>query len=126
MDVIEKRSVAKKILDGIRGKQIMLVVNETVLRELHRVRKWSVDVVVSKLDAIFGKKFGVIYDTPKGLWAHATKIKDRYALAHDGDVHILAHCRIDGYALLTRDGNMRRIASMEGVLAFHPKHVHRI
>ena len=126
VDILEQPSTAQKILRAIKSKQVALVVNETVLRELRRIRRWSVEVVSSKLGAIFGNRITVISESPEGLTDRAAKLKHQFELTHNGDVHILAQCRMSGYALITRDRNMRKVASMMGVLAFHPKHVDRL
>lgn len=126
VDILEQPSKGHKILRSIRDKQVMFVVNETVLRELRRIRRWSADVVLTKLGAIFGKRITVISKSPEGLLARADKLKRKYELTHNGDVHILAQCRMSGYALVTRDGNMRRVAFMMGVPAFHPKHIDKL
>ena len=126
VDILEQPSRGHKILRSIRDKQVMFVVNETVLRELQRIRRWSTDVVMNKLGAIFGNRIAVVSQSPEGLMARAAKLKRQFELTHNGDVHILAQCRMSGYALVTRDGNMRRVASMMGVLAFHPKHIDRL
>ena len=126
IDILENRSYNRKMVRAIRGKQIRLVVCETVLRELRRVRKWSEDVVLAGLEEAFGRERIVVSDPPKDLLTHAKELERRYEMAHNGDVHILAQCRMDGCALITRDGNMRQVASMMGVLVFHPKHVDRL
>lgn len=123
---MEQPSRGHKILRSIRDKQVVFVVNETVLRELQRIRRWSTDVVLTRLGAIFGKRITVVSKSPEGLMARAAKLKQQYELTHNGDVHILAQCRMSGYALVTRDGNMRRVAFMMGVPAFHPKHIDRL
>ena len=126
IDILENRSHNRKLVRAIRGKQVRLVVCETVLRELRRVRKWSEDVVLAGLEEVFGRERIVVSDPPKDLLTHARELERRYEMAHNGDVHILAQCRMDGCALITRDGNMRQVASMMGVLVFHPKHVDRL
>ena len=126
IDILENRSHSRKLVRAIRGKQVRLVVCETVLRELRRVRKWSEDVVLAGLEEAFGRGRIVVSDPPKDLLTHARELERRYEMAHNGDVHILAQCRMDGCALITRDGNMRQVASMMGVLVFHPKHVNRL
>lgn len=126
IDILENRSHNRKMVRAIRGKQVRLVVCETVLRELRRVRKWSEDVVLAGLEEAFGRGRIVVSDPPKDLLTHARELERRYEMAHNGDVHILAQCRMDGCALITRDGNMRQVASMMGVLVFHPKHVNRL
>lgn len=126
IDILENRSHNRKLVRAIRGKQVRLVVCETVLRELRRVRKWSEDVVLAGLEEAFGRGRIVVSDPPKNLLTHARELERQYEMAHNGDVHILAQCRMDGCALITRDGNMRQVASMMGVLVFHPKHAHRL
>lgn len=126
IDILENRSHNRKMVRAIRGKQVRLVVCETVLRELRRVRKWSEDVVLAGLEEAFGRGRIVVSDPPKDLLTHARELERQYEMAHNGDVHILAQCRMDGCALITRDGNMRQVASMMGVLVFHPKHAHRL
>lgn len=126
IDILENRSHNRKLVRVIRGKQVRLVVCETVLRELRRVRKWSEDVVLAGLEEAFGRGRIVVSDPPKDLLTHARELERQYEMAHNGDVHILAQCRMDGCALITRDGNMRQVASMMGVLVFHPKHAHRL
>lgn len=126
IDILENRSHNRKLVRAIRGKQVRLVVCETVLRELRRVRKWSEDVVLAGLEEAFGRGRIVVSDPPKDLLTHARELERQYEMAHNGDVHILAQCRMDGCALITRDGNMRQVASMMGVLVFHPKHAHRL
>ena len=126
IDILENRSHSRKLVRAIRGKQVRLVVCETVLRELRRVREWSEDVVLTGLEELFGRKRIVVSDPPKDLKTHAKELERRYEMAHNGDVHILAQCRMDGCALITRDGNMRQVASMIGVLVFHPKHADRL
>ena len=126
IDILENRSHGRRLVRSIRGKQIRLVVCETVLRELRRVRELSKDAVLTDLEKLFGRERIVFSDPPKDLKTHAKELERRYEMAHNGDVHILAQCRMDGCALITRDWNMRQVASMMGVLVFHPKHVDRL
>ena len=126
IDILENRSNSRKLARAIRGKQVRLVVCRTVLRELQRVRRWSEDVVLAGLARVFGRERIVISDPPKGLKKYAKDLEHQYEMAHNGDVHILAQCRMDGCALITRDRNMRRVADYVGVQAFHPKHVNTL
>ncbi len=126
IDIIEAPSRAQKMRAGIRGKQVRFVVCDTVLRELRRVRRWSADAVLAGLEKVLGRSRVVVSDPPEGLVPYAAELRRRYEMAHNGDVHILAQCRIAGCALLTRDGKMRQVASMVGVLAFHPEHVDKM
>ena len=126
IDILENRSYSKKVVRAIRSKQVRLVVCETVLRELQRVRQWSENVVLARLEEAFGRERITVSDPPQDLRAHADKLKSLYEMAHNGDAHILAQCRMNGCALITRDGKMRQVADMMGVQVFHPKYIDRL
>lgn len=119
--VIEDQGTAQHVRNALRGKAVRIILCETVLREISRVRAWSTRDVLVGLRRVFGENRVETANSPECLREEARRVRDGFEMAHAGDDMILAFCRIRGFALITFDRSMLKVARMLGVLAFHPK-----
>lgn len=121
IEVLEDRGTAQRMRQALKGKEVRIILCDTVLRETRRVRAWTDETVLAGLGRIFGEKRIAVVSSPDCLKVKARLVRDSFAMAHAGDDMILALCRMCGFALLTFDRCMLRVAFMLGILAFHPR-----
>lgn len=121
IEVLEDRGTAQRMRRVLGGKQVRIILCDTVLREIRRVRAWTDKAVLAGLGRIFGEKRVAVVGSPDCLKVKARLVRDSFVVAHAGDDMILALCRMQGFALLTFDRCMLRVAFMLSILAFHPR-----
>ena len=121
IEVLENQEMAQRVRHALKGKAVRIVLCETVLRELERVRAWSTGTVLVGLRRVFGEKRVETASSPERLHDEAQRVREGFEMAHVGDDMILALCRMRGFALITFDRSMLKVAQMLGVLAFHPR-----
>lgn len=119
--VLEDQETAQRVRRALKGKAVRIIICETVLREVRRVRAWSTGAVLAGLRRVFGEKRVETAVSPERLRDEAQRVRDGFEMAHAGDDMILALCRMRGFALITFDRSMLRVAQMLGILAFHPR-----
>ena len=56
IEVLEDRGTAQRMRQALRGKEVRIILCDTVLRETRRVRAWTDEAVLAGLGRIFGKK----------------------------------------------------------------------
>lgn len=119
IDIMEGKRSFHYLRAGLKGKPIVIVLCDVVLREVKRVRNLSKGCVVSRLRDVLGRKVQVIALTR--IQKEAAKgITKQYQTCHHGDNEILSFCRENDCVLVTRDRGLLRASDWSGVPAFHP------
>ena len=119
IDLIEKKGLACKLRASLKGKSVRLVLCDTVLDEVYRVRGLDADSIMRKVSRLLGKKVEISV-TDNAHRCLADSITSQYQLCHRGDNLILALCRARNFVLLTFDRLLLRICEFVGVVAFRP------
>lgn len=117
IDVIEKPIVASRLKAGLRGKSLKIVLCDTVLNEVYRVRGYVASFVISKISQILGREIEVSKMQDDDL---ASAISNQYAICHNGDNKILSLCQAKDFVLVTFDRMLLKTCQFVGVAAFHP------
>ena len=125
IDLIEKPQVAFGLKARLRGKSIKIVLCDTVLQEVQRVRGLSEKTIIEKITKILGRKIELsnIQQQDKEI---AKQITNQFQICHKGDNKILSLCQAKDFVLVTFDRMLLKACSFVGVAAFHPSMVRGI
>ncbi len=117
IDVIEKPKVASKLKASLRGKSIKIVLCDTVLSEVYRVRGYVASFVIAKITKILGREIELsnMEDGDKAI-----ALSEQFAICHNGDNKILILCQAKDFVLVTFDRMLLKTCQFVGVAAFHP------
>lgn len=119
IDVIEKPGTARKFKCSLRGKSVSLVILDTVLGEVKRVRGFTPRKIIGTVSARLGRQVEVVESDCSDL-QHAREITSQFQICHNGDNKILASCKAREMVLVTFDKMLRRTGEFLGVPVFHP------
>ena len=119
IDLMEKKCLARKIRALLRGKSVKIILCDVVLNEVQKVRRFSVDQIISQITRLVGKNVTVSF-TDDNQRAIADSITFQYQMCHNGDNLILALCQTKNYVLLTFDRMLLQTCGFVGVAAFRP------
>ena len=120
ISAFDERRFAARLRASLKGKQVGLVLCDTVLREIHRIRGMSSARVVRGLSKLVGKSVEVFSADGQDMKL-ARSVTDRYRFCHNGDNLILALCQARDFVLVTFDRMLLRACEIVGVMAFHPQ-----
>ena len=117
IDVIEKPNVASKFKASLRGKSVKIVLCDTVLSEVYRVRGYVSQYVISKISKILGRyiELSAMEDDNSAI-----TITNQFQICHNGDNKILSLCQSKNFVLVTFDRMLLKTCQFVGVAAFHP------
>ena len=119
IDLIEKPKVAFGLKARLKGKSVRIVLCDTVLGEVRRVRGLAARTVIEKIARILGRKVEISNTGSRDRDA-ADEITGRYQICHAGDNRILSICKARNFVLVTFDRMLLRACEFEGVPGFHP------
>ena len=119
IDLIEKSKFTHKFKKAIKGKQVSIILCDTVLDEVKRVRGLEAEQIVAKITQILNKKIE-IENTTKEQRSEAEQISTQYSICHAGDNVILSMCKLRDFVLVTLDRMLLRTCEFTGVVGFHP------
>ena len=125
IDILEKPSLSKKIRAGLHGKSIKIMLCDTVLKEVSRVRNLAANYVIKKIRSLLKREVNVTYIT-KEQNTEAQQVRDHYHICHNGDNKILSVCKANDYVLVTFDRNLLKTSEWIGVASFHPSRIRGI
>jgi predicted nucleic acid-binding protein len=117
IDVIEKPKVATKLKDSLRGKSIKIVLCDTVLSEVYRVRGYLPQYIIAKISKILGREIELSAMEDNNS---AIAITNQFQICHNGDNKILSLCQAKDFVLVTFDRMLLKTCQFVGVVAFHP------
>lgn len=117
IDLIEKPKVASKLKANLRGKSVKIVLCDTVLSEVYRVRGYVASFVIAKISKILGREIELskMEDSDS-----AKTITNQFQICHNGDNKILSLCQAKDFVLVTFDKMLLKTCEFVGVAAFHP------
>lgn len=116
---MDGRGTIARLRNALRGKRVGIVICDTVLQEVHHIRKIEPEKVVSRLSRMLGRKVEVLCAGREDRTL-ARSVTDQYHFCHHGDNIILALCRTRSYILITFDRMLLQACNIVGVMAFHP------
>ena len=117
IDVIEKPKIASRLKASLRGKSVKIVLCDTVLSEVYRVRGYIAQYVISKISKILGRDIELSAMGDDNL---AITITNQFQICHNGDNKILSLCQSKNFVLITFDRMLLKTCQFVGVAAFHP------
>lgn len=117
IDVIEKPKVAFNLKAKLKGKQIRIVLCDTVLNEVYRVRGLSSQIVIERISKILGRQ---IERSKIDEQNNSDEITKQFQICHNGDNKILSLCQAKDFVLVTFDRALLRASEFGGVAGFHP------
>ena len=117
IDVIEKPKVASKLKDSLRGKSVKIILCDTVLSEVYRVRGYLPQYIIAKISKILGREIELSAMNDDNS---AIAITNQFQICHNGDNKILSLCQARDYVLVTFDRMLLKTCQFVGVAAFHP------
>ena len=117
IDVIEKPKVASKLKASLRGKSVKIILCDTVLSEVYRVRGYVESFVIGKISKILGREIEL---SKMESDDSADIITNQFQICHNGDNKILSLCQTKDFVLVTFDKMLLKTSSFVGVAAFHP------
>lgn len=117
IDIIEKPKVASKLKANLRGKSVKIVLCDTVLSEVYRVRGYVESFVIGKISKILGREIEL---SKMESDDSADIITNQFQICHNGDNKILSLCQARDFVLITFDRMLLKTCQFVGVVAFHP------
>ncbi len=123
IDVIEKPKVAFGLKASLKGKQITIVLCDTVLNEVYRVRGLTPQIVIEKISKILGRQIELSEIDKQN---NSDEITNQFQICHNGDNKILSLCQAKDFVLVTFDRMLLRACEFIGVAGFHPSMVRGI
>ena len=117
IDIIEKPKVASKLKASLRGKSVKIILCDTVLSEVYRVRGYVESFVIRKISKILGREIEL---SKMESDDSADIITNQFQICHNGDNKILSLCQTKDFVLITFDKMLLKTSSFVGVAAFHP------
>ena len=123
IDVIEKPKVAFGLKANLKGKQITIVLCDTVLNEVYRVRGLTPQIVIEKISKILGRQIELSEIDKQN---NSDEITNQFQICHNGDNKILSLCQAKDFVLVTFDRMLLRACEFIGVAGFHPSMVRGI
>lgn len=117
IDIIEKPKVASKLKANLRGKSVKIVLCDTVLSEVYRVRGYVESFVIGKISKILGREIELSKMESNDS---ADIITNQFQICHNGDNKILSLCQARDFVLITFDRMLLKTCQFVGVVAFHP------
>lgn len=123
IDLIEKPQVAFGLKARLKGKQIKIVLCDTVLNEVQRVRGLSAKTIIEKITKILGREIELSKIDQKN---NANEITNQFQICHNGDNKILSLCQAKDFVLVTFDRMLLKTCEFVGVAGFHPSMVRGI
>lgn len=117
--MLERPRLARSLRSALRGKRAGVVLPDTVLTEVRRVRGHGPGAVRARVERLLGRRVSVAVTGP----AHrrrAGEIRSRYAVCHAGDNMIVAVCSSLDLVLVTFDRMLLQACSFVGIAALHP------
>ena len=123
IDVIEKPKVAFGLKASLKGKQITIVLCDTVLNEVYRVRGLTPQIVIEKISKILGRQIELSEIDKQN---NSDEITNQFQICHNGDNKILSLCQAKDFVLVTFDRMLLRACEFIGIVGFHPSMVRGI
>jgi len=123
IDVIEKPKVAFGLKANLKGKQITIVLCDTVLNEVYRVRGLTPQIVIEKISKILGRQIELSEIDKQN---NSDEITNQFQICHNGDNKILSLCQAKDFVLVTFDRMLLKACEFIGVVGFHPSMVRGI
>ena len=123
IDLIEKPQVAFGLKARLKGKQIKIVLCDTVLNEVQRVRGLSAKTIIEKITKILGREIELSKIDQQN---NANEITNQFQICHNGDNKILSLCQAKDFVLVTFDRMLLKACEFVGVTGFHPSMVRGI
>lgn len=123
IDLIEKPRVAMGLKTRLKGKQIKIVLCDTVLNEVQRVRGLSPQIVIEKISKILGRQIELSKIDQQN---NSDEITNQFQICHNGDNKILSLCQAKDFVLVTFDKMLLKACEFVGVIGFHPSRVRGI
>jgi len=122
IDIMEKPKVASGLKARLRGKSVKIILCDTVLDEVRRVRGYLPEKVISRISSLLGRKIELseINESDK---TNASQITEQFQICHNGDNKILSLCQAKNFVLVTFDRMLLKASEFVGVAAFHPSMV---
>lgn len=117
--LMEQPGLGRRLKAKIRGTYTHIVIPDTVLGEVRRVRGHSAQLIRSKMASILGRRV-LVAATNDQHRARARDLSSRYAMCHSGDDLIVALCGAHDLTLVTLDRMMLQTCEFAGIPAFHP------
>ena len=117
IDVIEKPKVASKLKASLRGKSVKIILCDTVLSEVYRVRGYTTQHIIAKISKILGREIVLSKMEEENK---AIALSEQFAICHNGDNKILSLCQAKDFVLVTFDRMLLKTCQFVGVAAFHP------
>ncbi len=117
IDIIEKPKVASKLKANLRGKSVKIILCDTVLSEVYRVRGYVESFVIGKISKILGREIEL---SKMESDDSADIITNQFQICHNGDNKILSLCQARDFVLITFDRMLLKTCQFVGVVAFHP------
>jgi predicted nucleic acid-binding protein len=117
IDIIEKPKVASKLKANLRGKSVKIILCDTVLSEVYRVRGYVESFVIGKISKILGREIEL---SKMESDDSAKNITNQFQICHNGDNKILSLCQTKDFVLVTFDRMLLKTCEFVGVAAFHP------
>ena len=117
IDIIEKPKVASKLKASLRGKSVKIILCDTVLSEVYRVRGYVESFVIGKISKILGREIEL---SKMESDDSAKNITNQFQICHNGDNKILSLCQTKDFVLVTFDRMLLKTCQFVGVAAFHP------
>ena len=119
IDIIEKSKTASRLKAQLRGKSVKIILCDTVLGEVKRVRGYSTKKIISKISNLLGRKIELSKTSNENI-LNAHKISKQFGICHNGDNKILSLCQAKDFVLITFDKMLLKTCQFLGVAAFHP------
>ena len=123
IDVIEKPKVAFGLKANLKGKQITIVLCDTVLNEVYRVRGLTPQIVIEKISKILGRQIELSEIDKQN---NSDEITNQFQICHNGDNKILSLCQAKDFVLVTFDRMLLKACEFIGIVGFHPSMVRGI
>lgn len=117
--MLERPGLARSLRSSLRGKRAGVVLPDTVLSEVRRVRGHGARTVLARVERLLGRRVSVAV-TGAAHRRHAGEIRSRYAVCHAGDNLIVAVCSSLDLVLVTFDRMLLQACSFVGIAALHP------
>ena len=117
IDIIEKPKVASKLKASLRGKSVKIILCDTVLSEVYRVRGYVESFVIGKISKILGREIEL---SKMESDDSANILTNQFQICHNGDNKILSLCQARDFVLITFDRMLLKTCQFVGVAAFHP------
>ena len=119
---MESQKVANGLRSRLRGKSVRIVLCDTVLEEVRRVRGYSAERIIARLARLLKRKIILSKTTPEQR-SEARRITEQYRICHNGDNKILSLCQAKNFILVTFDRMLLKACEFRGIVAFHPSGV---